>query len=353
MWRFPGDPGRNEANVTSFMLDNLISSNLVSSARNQFIEDTIRLLRGETVEVAAPPPAAPSAVKPAPFKKGIKIAGPALRQVVGNVRPTHTQQYSDDESSERRQPALARGISSTPTVQYEEEVYFPSIGSAKKVTKSARKQKARELAPDEDWGEPVIEPTIKKEEILPKPVEEFQLIDNLTSTERVHAKPDDIVEDPHRFVSEPSSSTTSLLADIPCHIPDNILSFDFKFEDEEEEDVVSANAENVPSFDLFRQMFTQPVVTLSTPTTVEPTTETSPLQSDISSKTYSPEFLLRVLTDLRNHNSIPVPKELANLSYRQTAGGAEPPRATESWRQEPESWQQVPRRPETSTQGFW
>ena len=203
MYKTPGD---RSAAISDFVMDSIASvTSLKQSQHYSFVSEVLEIVsRNGSLPPASrqvPPPPAPSSqesvltpqessaqVPKKGFKKGTKLTGMALKQVVGNVKPSFVQRYSDDESeqvSSVRVPIstgpVIRTISSAS--QHRAAVdshYFPSLevkssGSSsvsndrvsppetphmhtpavpvKGKKKTSRKSgAAREIGPDEAWS---------------------------------------------------------------------------------------------------------------------------------------------------------------------------------------------------------
>ncbi len=256
--------GDRAAAITDFLSDCLATSSLPLNKRDQFVEDTIRQLEGDDVAPTGgpllPSKSASSANGVGGFKRGIKITGTALREVVGNVKPTYTQRYSDDEEGGGvLRQVRNRGVLGTAAVSCRPEPMiaaspsnFPSLAGEAASKRPHRRQKARELGPDEDWGEPVIE----REEVVKPPMEtppksspQKETTETTTRTQKQILKPLVVQppENPNPAPVQPAAPVPVKIPNPPAsfsaltvspvltndqpllnyHIPVNILNFDF------------------------------------------------------------------------------------------------------------------------------
>ena len=376
-----------DAAICDFLHDSVHASSSLRgiAEQNKFVDDTLAEIRARlsgqtTVQNLQPPP--PAVGVKAPFKKGVKLSGTALKQVVGNVKPSYVQRYSDDEREAPPPPPPPPRFVSVETME------TPVRQSS---TNSRRKNRAKEIGPDEDWDDevktvwktPFESPKPERVEIVPKKlvvdrrveetlsvqvdeVDSFKqspqpvmnepeiqiVVLEVKETETVETKVPELNEIVHEDqVKSVLLSPQSLLYSLPT----DILSFDFKFEDDEEVEPASSAA----PFDLLKQMFEAP------PTSV--VQSPPPALTPVGKNVYSVPFLLSVLNDLKNANGglVPVPQELRGLSRTEVS----PPRPRADsfgWRSaqtQPEeqtgSWRasgynnKGPRRTPVAEQGFW
>ena len=456
---YSGSAAERSAAVTEFLTDSVGSSNIrTEQQRMKFVQDTVDQLNSKLfgssigvgplstgLPVRAPSaPSAPQSVAAPPvnnkkgFKKGIKLTGTALKEGVGNVKSSYVQKYSDDE----REPEPARpvyGLSSVgarpPPVrmQSSDRMEFPTLShgssavsasegfyasaptpvgstphtpapSAKQTSTvhRSKKNKAREIGPDEDWDEtppaswktpmdrrdltimmtPMESPTttVRKDrtakqltmstlsvtQIVPSPQRETRpvspiLIAPIAGKTPVVSPPpkppavsilsESVLIDEAAVSTAPPSAVTSADAVLSSldslHLPADILSFDFKFEgddDEEEEGVVPMmtghrdvqSMDEAPvtgePFDLLRQMFSGGFMTPPGLAPVEP------VRADVSTRTYPVKYMLDVLSAMKRDRPVDVPKELQSLVYQpvvEVAAAAAPAKlkpAESTWR---------------------
>lgn len=384
-----------EAAICDFLHDSVHASSSLKgiAEQNRFVDETLVEIRSRLSgnQNASPTVAVPPAK--APFKKGVKLTGTALKQVVGNVKPSYVQQYSDDErevSAPPPPPPPPRFVSAesleTPVRQ--------SSGSVR------RMNRAKEIGPDEDWDDAVrtvwktpfesaqkeavtrldISESVKKPAPQPKPALRMETVvvesvvlepvpvesekESRIATPVPDSKPTNIeVALEQEENTEDSTVDSAVIKSVLLSpesvlysLPTDILSFDFKFEEDEE-------VEPAPSFDLLKQMFEAPVTVVS-PAVPE---EAPGLEVPRAKNVYSVPFLLSVLNDMKNANGglLPVPEKLRGLSRTEVS----PPRPRSDsfgWRTtQPQqednggSWRasgynhKVTKRAPVPEQGFW
>jgi hypothetical protein len=375
-------PDRDAA-ICDFLHDSVHSSALKGIAeQNRFVDETISEIRSRlSVNTSSSPPAEQASLagkpKSAPFKKGIKITGAALKQVVGNVKPSFVQQYSDDERPAPPPPpppaaTVSRFVSSMSSAEpLETPSRQTSVGNR-------RRNKAKEIAPDEDWEDEDDNKTVWK-----TPFESARHRLAMSSPESQNVSVVDILPTKLEISTEPEtlniedqstqhSSPTKEMAEAPTQdsttdsgvpksvllspqsllfsLPTDILSFDFKFEEEEEQETTLAEeAPAAAPFDLLKSMFETPTELVASPTVSQPpvvTTERFMPEQELSQKVYSVPFLLSVLNQLKlaNGGSVPVPDELKGLSRADIS----PPRP----RSDSFGWRSAPTAVEESS-GSW
>ncbi|TEB19925.1 hypothetical protein C9890_0138 [Perkinsus sp. BL_2016] len=328
-------PGDRDAAIAEFLHDSVPSSSLRSIAEhNRFVEETIGEIRQRLSPATTPGTtgAGVSTKAKGGFKKGTKLSGTALKELVGNVKPSYVQQYSDDEKS-----AVSVVQPPPPPVRFVSSLSQPELETPQRLLSSGKRRiKAREIGPDEDWEDsitttpwktpfesvtPMIEAAsipqpravVEREESLPKVVEPLaeakpQIVEELEpiKTPRVLVEantPASQVPADHGFQSVLLSPQSLLYS-----LPTDILSFDFQFEEDEPE--TAAQPTEAP-FDLLKQMFNNTAVasTHSVPEDLPP-----PGFMD-NSKVYSVPFLLSVLKEMKITGGVDMPPvELKGLS---------------------------------------
>ena len=389
---YPSSKSDRDAAIAEFLMDSVTSSSTLrtSSEQSRFVDETVFELQTRLGDSKTVPQRAPVTVSAEPsiaasvesasapkkgFKKGVKLSGSALKQVVGNVRPSFVQKYSDDENPSVAPPPVpvSRFVSTRSTDQpvQSSESSFPSLETPQRSTTNSsvtkrNKNKAREIGPDEDWSDthPEVEaPTPWKTPMTSRPsppednprrVTASKLV--LTSSVVIHAEPEvenvaplaiDIpepVQETQATFSPPvvaQVTPTVLLSpqSLLMNIPTDILSFDFRFEGDEEGSTpprvepVEPEQKSPEPFDLLKQMFSQSgfTTTLSTASSV-PAREDVPAGN--SERTYSVAFLLSVLKQMKSSQGgdIPTPIELQGLTQRELSPVARPKTDVSGWR---------------------
>ena len=157
-----------DAAIEEFLSDSIAASNIASEAqRARFVNEVLagvkERLHGQTIveepQVAAEKFSSSTTNfgKQKGFKKGIKISGTALKQVVGNVKPSFVQRYSDDENP----PIPARSSmleAQAPVARFVAEPLPPlSLKNTPSAAATKRRVKAREIGPDETWEQEELE----------------------------------------------------------------------------------------------------------------------------------------------------------------------------------------------------
>ena len=372
---YASSAAERDAAITEFLTDSVAASTLKNDAlRARFVEETVAGIRsriGGRAVVAAPAPPAPTIEAPQPaaasgakqkgFKKGIKITGTALKEVVGNVKPSYVQRYSDDESSNAaptlpitrlvstassfgslRQQAIE--VNSFPALETGMQTPQAGDGPAR-TTSSRRRNKAREIGPDEDWDDGDAAPTpwktpaespptpaMKKKSTTKKqltmttvsPVvvvhdqEVMEVSRKSSSVCMEQTVPVVLVEAPQAAVPEPAAPTEPVTMTIldSLLLPQDILGFDFKFEGDDEVAHDEPAAASPEPFDLLKQMFSQSGFTTAP---VLPETENQPSTGnklDAEKRRYPVGYLLSVLKRMQDAHGgeIAVPDELRSLS---------------------------------------
>jgi len=189
------------AAISDFVSDSIGSSDIASRDHEEFVDETINMIEGRlsfAKRVAAPAggAAAQGGLLPTPgaplistneppkrvgFKKGTKLTGMALKEVVGDMRPSFVQLYSDDETAGGGGNGLIRQLSrnvssvssnlapvnrrmsefshlvissSSSSSSSSATPTSPVAPSTPSNPRSARKKKtsAREIGPDEVWS---------------------------------------------------------------------------------------------------------------------------------------------------------------------------------------------------------
>ena len=403
MYKSPGD---RSAAISDFVMDSIsTSSTLTDSQHNQFVAEILEIVgsggsRGGSGAVTKPSVAqqisssenqtSEPVVSKKGFKKGTKLTGMALKQVVGTVKPSFVQKYSDDETSEQvvrrpisstmhlTQPAMVVRSISSNSRQSVDPQYFPSLdanssngstsstsrvtppetpqmqspspplgGSASAAAAVSNKKKknskiAREVGPDEVWsGDELQESddgaefktpfTSLKEEKKKKQANDApnstrkQL--SLTGFNSIKISPpsDKVVvkEEPLTTPPPPTNKIVSILDTTPpaaalepsLLIPQDILSFDFQFEGESDEEKAAAVPET-ETFDLLRQMFggfsTNTTTSVVEPPKIAAPTLNAPSALAKSDREYSTNFLLHVLSSM-GPDGVEKPHELQAL----------------------------------------
>jgi hypothetical protein len=253
------------------------------------------------------------------FKKGIKISGTALKEVVGNVKPSFIQRYSDDETS----PPVAAAAKPSRQQFVQQELFSPADLQPKPTTAVAGRRKmkgAREIGPDEDWD---VKSSSKNniKTVKPSPLV-------LTSTKQVEEVEEEqvevnqLVEEEEEQVEEnmliPQEEQETVLLDPTNSLMfsnDMLMSFDFKFEGEDD----SAT----PPMELFKEMFSS-TEKKRLPSTSVPSAEIDessilmilPPPGGLTAPIYPSPFLLEVRRLMRiSENGISeIPHELKSLS---------------------------------------
>jgi hypothetical protein len=388
---YPNSKSDRDAAIAEFLMDSVTSSSSLgtSSDQSRFVDETVfelqtRLGDSKTVIQRASIATAPessvassidSLATSAPkkgFKKAVKLSGSALKQVVGNVKPSFVQRYSDDENPSVAPPQVpvTRFVSARSSDQLVQsgDSSFPSLETPQRSTTNSsvtkrNKNKAREIGPDEDWSDmhpeveastpwktPMTSHPSPPEESHPRKVTASKLV--LTSSVVIHAEPEvenvvplaiDIPE-PSEEQKAPLSppevqvSPAILLSpqSLLMNIPTDILSFDFRFEGDEEGSTpprVEPEQKSPEPFDLLKQMFSQPgfTTTLSTASSV-PAKEDLPTGK--SQRTYSVPFLLSVLKQMKSSlgGDIPTPIELQGLTQTELSPVSRPKTEVSGWR---------------------
>jgi len=393
---YPESASDRAAAITEFLSDSIASSTIkTESLRIRFIEETVSSVNSRLGGSVAPPPppariqtppveaaqaAAPAGKKG--LKKGIKLSGTALKEFVGNVKPSFVQKYSDDEETivERQIPSISAGYvpfrtlpirvdrssgNEFPTLavgrsrssSYLEQGSTPVAISQVVKTKSStarRKTKAREIGPDEAWDDADDAPSPREtpmdsSAIMMTPLESITgpavvpepKVRNLTvfTGANVRVSP---VKEP--VPGEPSP--VSILDTTPppavtegaqlesLILPTDLLSFDFKFEGEDEETPKQMSSQDSETgtpepFDLLKQMFSQSgFITTAASSEDANVTRTQDhsaksmhqdnIDVDMPKKLYSASFMLEVLKQLKErsgNNDLPVPALLSSLVY--------------------------------------
>ena len=169
-------PSDQAAAISEFLSDSVSSSHVKESDRIAWVNETVGLIQRRlggglsakvvqskssvktTVQPPVVQPVQPVSAGPKKggFKKGIKLTGTALKEVVGHVRPSYVQRYSDDEDNSAVISAnpVSRQISSRTDnlLRFDSGAeLFPSLEQP--TGKKIRNRGARELAPGEDWGD--------------------------------------------------------------------------------------------------------------------------------------------------------------------------------------------------------
>jgi hypothetical protein len=380
---YPRSVGDRSAAINEFLSDSIGASSIKSEQeRVKFVNETVdfvtRKLNGAVPASLPPPPPTQvvsqpqTAVPKKGFKKGIKLSGNALKEVVGNVKPSFVQRYSDDEGDSSAQqsrpvitsypmerqtsqrslvsidrtsfPTLSRGITNEVT-----ESSTPTAAPPKlKPSTSRRKNRAREIGPDEEWEDEVA-PTPWKtpmggdaSSLMMTPMESPS-VETSSSPERAIVIPSPIIEaepvvplvkkPPQEVVSildtTPPPPTTSTILDTLL-LPTDILSFDFKFEGEEEPSVSNVHDDEVVSpepFDLLKQMFSQSgfITTASNsessvpeiPLGLERRTQEDKL--DVPNRVYTTSYMLNVLKEMKRRTAgeVPIPDKLKSLVFEE------------------------------------
>ena len=343
-------PGDRDAAIAEFLHDSVPSSSLRSIAEhNRFVEETIgeirqRISPATTTSAPSTPgissTAGSSTKAKGGFKKGTKLSGTALKELVGNVKPSYVQQYSDDEKS-----AVSVVQAPPPPVRFISSVSQPELETPQRLMSNGKRRiKAREIGPDEDWEDSItttpwktpfesITPMIEAASI-PQPravivVEREESSSKVVSAETIEpiaeAKPQQTVEEPEpirtpRVLVETNTPASHVPADhgfqsvllspqsLLYSLPTDILSFDFQFEEDEPEG--AAQPTEAP-FDLLKQMFTNTTV----PSTQSFPEDLPPPGFMDNSKVYSVPFLLSVLKEMKITGGIDLPPmELKGLS---------------------------------------
>jgi hypothetical protein len=356
-----------DAAIADFLMDSVTASSSLRSIGDQskFVEETVSEIRNR-LDGQRPPVEPTSVVAPLPveapsssldsaskkgFKKGVKLTGTALKQVVGNVKPSYVQRYSDDEKSPSQLPVVSRFVRSVEPELIPAPL-FPALATPQRTVtaNSARRQrnKAREIGPEDEWSEteshwktpmtelppsrkqsppqeihrimvttsPVVIDVVSARESPEPPVQEPVVTPSrVESQEPVRAEEPVIVEDPQAGETSLLMSPNSLL----MNLPSDLLSFDFKFEGDDEYSTPPRLEQGEP-FDLLRQMFTQ-IAAPSEPAGLtredEPPVEPVTVQLNTEERVYSVPFLLSVLKEMKSSQTthqLAVPLELAGLS---------------------------------------
>lgn len=386
---YPKSKSDRDAAIADFLMDSVTSSSSLgtSSEQSRFVNETLfelqtRLGDSKTVLHRAPVATAPessvassidSLAASAPkkgFKKGVKLSGSALKQVVGHVKPSFVQRYSDDENPSVAPPqvTVTRFVSAKSSDQPVQsgESSFPSLETPQRSTTNSsitkrNKNKAREIGPDEDWSDthpeeqaptpwktPMTSHPSPPGESHPRNVTASKLV--LTSSVVIHAEPE--VEAPLAIdIPEPSEeqkaplsppeaqvSPTILLSpqSLLMNIPTDILSFDFRFEGDEEGSTpprVEPEQKSPEPFDLLKQMFSQPGFTTAL-STASCALAKEDLPIEKSQRKYSVAFLLSVLKEMKSSQGgdIPTPIELQGLTQTELSPVARPKTEVSGWR---------------------
>lgn len=380
MYKTPGD---RSAAISDFVMDSIASSSVLKeSQHNSFVSDVLSIVAGNSrppvkepspeITTSSVPDDTLAQVPKKGFKKGTKLSGMALKQVVGNVKPSFVQKYSDDESEQIIRPSIA-GPSMVRTISSlsrpVEQHYFPSLetkssGSSSTdrvsppetphiespvapVKKKVKKGTAREVGPDEAWSDdeefktPFTskklpeQQSVDKKKLLtvtgfnsvkispppppPKKTETPIPREHKVEDVKPQIEPEVAVDPQIEVVVKPPASpakVVSILDTTPppaalepsLMIPSDILSFDFQFEGEDEDEQDMPPTE---TFDLLRQMFGG--LAPSPPIVPAPA---QPSSTDESTKPqnrqYSAKFLLHVLSSMGSEG-IQKPDELLTL----------------------------------------
>lgn len=393
---YPESASDRAAAITEFLSDSIASSSIKTEPlRIRFIEETVYSVNSRFGgSMAPPPPPAPIQTPPVEaaqaavpagkkgFKKGIKLSGTALKEVVGNVRPSFVQKYSDDEETivERQISSTSAGyvpfrtlpirvdrssanefptltVGSSRSFSDLEQATTPMAISQVVKTKSStarRKTKPREIGPDEDWDDTDVAPTPWKtpmdssaimmtplDSVTPPAVVPEPKVRNLSVSTGANVRvspvkePVPVVPPPVSILDTtppPSVTEGNLLESLI--LPTDLLSFDFKFEGEDEETpkrLSSQDSETVSPepFDLLKQMFSQSgFITTAASSEDANVTRTQdhsdkcmhPHNTDVdmAKKLYPAPFMLEVLKQLKErsgNNDLPVPALLSSLVY--------------------------------------
>lgn len=397
--------GDRDAAITEFLSDSVAASSLKSEQlRDRFVQETVsgirsRLSGNSVVTPSAPPAAAPPApsapaepTKTKGFKKGIKLTGTALKEVVGNVKPSYVQKYSDDESAgptipvSRMQSTSSAGLGARR--QSIDVAAFPSLEGGMQTPQAAegpartqstrRRNKAREVGPDEDWddhggptpwktpaGSP-SPPTKKKpakkqltvttaspvvvvhEEVVvrePEVVAEPEVVVERRSASVSMAQTTPVVLNRRtEDVSPPAAAVETMTILDSLLLPQDIMGgFDFKFEGDDDH---VEPTESPEPFDLLKQMFSlsgfsAPVVPVEVPVVVA--------DADAEKRRYPVGYLLSVLRRMQEEQGeVAIPDELRNLT-QSTVVSPEHPKA----KQQDSNWRNVNKPESPENNGTW
>jgi hypothetical protein len=319
-----------DAAISEFLHDSIPSSSLRTIAeQNRFVEETLSDIR-QRINKDVAPLAVTQAVaskSKGSFKKGTKLSGTALKEIVGSVKPSYVQQYSDDEKAPPPPPSVpGRFVSATSIAE-------PAETPLRQMSLSSRRRsnKAKEIGPNENWDDEDTTTTPWKTPFESRspiarilPVIEPVVIAQEKEPEVAPPSPPAVTIPDVAEVKSVLLSPQSLL----CSLPTDILSFDFQFE---EDDEPLAPPQGDTPFDLLKQMFTTDVI----PTASVAENQPPPGFVD-NRKVYTVPFLLSVLKEMKSESSngeIGVPDELRGLSKTEVLVSPTKPRSDSfGWR---------------------
>ena len=333
---YKGSPGERDAAINEFLSDSIASSSIVSSEkdRTRFVDETIAGLN-QRLTTSPPASATPSETtannnigssskpKAALFKKGIKITGTALKEVVGNVKPSFVQRYSDDETAPPSIPSAAKPV---VMKQYFHQESAEVQQKPPTVTVVGRRKMkgAREIGPDEDWDVTSSKKNQNKAVVSPPLVTNaVNAVEALVQEQVVIDAVEEVVQEQVAINHVDQISEGVVDPNALMFSNDMLMSFDFKFEGEDDA--------TPPPMELFREMFSSTEKKL--PSTSVPSAEIDetssilmilPPPGGLDARIYSSLFLLEVrrLMRISENGIFEIPIELKSLTRSVPAAAA-------------------------------